>query len=316
MVELGSFSRAATQLDLSNATVTNHVASLESHFGIRLLNRTTRNVSLTDDGRSCYEHAQRLLAEMTELENILQGAKSIPKGVLRVDVPTAISRLYIAPALPRFAAQYPNVVIKMTVTDRVVNVVEEGVDVLLRIGELKDSTMVARLVHQSRFLCCASAEFLARHGTPKTPDDLAGYPCLGFTQPAKGQVVPWFFEKDGKKTVYTPKASIWINHADSLINAAIAGGGIVQLLSLSLIPQMSAGRLTPILQEWSAIGPPVSVVYPHSRHLSAKVRAFANFVAEVLPKDVNLVLSDSDNRSEEHAMSHRAEVPKRAAKKR
>src|SRR5438128_1598762 len=119
VVELGSFSRVATQLDLSNATVTNHVASLESHFGIRLLNRTTRNLSLTDDGRSCYEHAQRLLADMTELEDALQGAKATPKGVLRVDVPTAISRLYIAPALPRFAAQYPNVLNSMNLKDLV-----------------------------------------------------------------------------------------------------------------------------------------------------------------------------------------------------
>lgn len=282
VVELNSFSRAADQLEMSNASITNHVASLESHFGVRLLNRTTRKLSLTDDGRSCYESAQRLLGEMKELEEILQGAKQKPTGMLRVDVPTAIGRIYIAPALSRFTAKYPEMSIMMNVTDRVVDAVEERVDVVIRLGKLKDSNMVARTIHQPRFVCCATPDFLARHGTPKTPDDLAHYPCLGFIQPNTGQLVPWTFAQGDQQITYTPKATISINHADSLIHTALSGAGIIQLLSLSLNPPIAAGLLKPILEDWSTAGPPVSVMYPQNRHLSPKVRVFVDFVAELL----------------------------------
>jgi len=276
-----SFSRAADQLDVSNASITNHVSRLERHLGVRLLNRTTRKLSLTDDGLNCYQRAKRLIAEMTEMEEQFHGAKLTPKGVLRVDVPTAIGRLYIAPALPKFLARYPELTVKVTVTDRVVDAVEQAVDVLIRIGELRDSSMVARTVHRSRYVCCASPEYLARHGVPTSPNELAKFSCVGFTQPTTGQEVPWVFEKDKRRIVYTPTSRIWINHAEAVIGAAVAGGGIIQLLSLSLSPLIAAGTLKPVLTDWSAIGPSISVLYAQKRHVPAKVRAFAAFVGEL-----------------------------------
>jgi len=144
VVELNSFSRAAEQLEMSNATITNHIAALERHFGVRLLNRTTRKISLTDDGHSCYQRAQRLLGDMTELEDGLQGRRVTPQGILRVDVPTVIARIYLAPALARFSALYPDLSIRLNVGDRMVDMVEGRGDVWIRIGELKDSSMVAR----------------------------------------------------------------------------------------------------------------------------------------------------------------------------
>jgi len=281
VVELNSFSRAADQLQLSNASVTNHVAGLESHFGVRLLNRTTRKLSMTDDGRSCYERAQRLIGEMTELEDVLQGARLTPKGILRVDIPTAIGRIYIAPALARFVARYPEVSLRVHVTDRAVDIIEERADVAIWMGELKDSNMVARLIYQSRSLCCASPEFLAQHGRPSRPEDLLQYPCLGFIQPNSGQIVPWQFARGEENFAFTPQASIAINHAESLIHAATTGAGVVQLLSSSLTPPINAGLLVPILEDWTTAGPPVSVVYPQNRHLSPKVRAFVDFVSEI-----------------------------------
>lgn len=287
VVELNSFSRAANQLQMSNASITNHIAGLESHFGVRLLNRTTRRLSLTDDGRSCYDRAQRLIAEMTELEDVLQGARLTPKGILRVDIPTAVGRIYIAPALAKFVARYPEVSLRVHVTDRAIDIIEERADVAIWMGEVKDPNMVARLLYQSHSLCCASPGFLRKHGIPTHPNQLAHLPCLGFIQPNTGQVVPWEFANGEESITLTPQASIAINHAESLIHAASTGAGIVQLLSSSLTPSIQAGQLVPILKEWTTRGPSISVVYPQNRHLSPKVRAFVDFITEVfaeLPK--------------------------------
>jgi LysR family transcriptional regulator for bpeEF and oprC len=288
VVELNSFSRAANQLLMSNASITNHIAGLESHFGVRLLNRTTRRLSLTDDGRSCYERAQRLIAEMTELEDVLQGARLTPKGTLRVDIPTAVGRIYIAPALAKFVARYPDVSLRVHVTDRAIDIMEERADIAIWMGEVKDPNMVARLLYQSRSLCCASPSFLKEYGRPAHPQELVNFPCLGFIQPNTGQIVPWEFMKGEENISYTPQTSIAINHAESLIHAASTGAGIVQLLSSSLTPSIRAGQLEPILEEWTTAGPSISVVYPQNRHLSPKVRAFVDFMSEIfsdLPKN-------------------------------
>lgn len=288
VVDLNSFSRAATQLQLSNATVTNHVAALETHFGVRLLNRTTRRLTVTDDGRSCYERAIRLIAEMSELEDALQGAQRSPKGILRVELPMAIGRIYFAPALHRFTEKYPDITLRVQVTDRVIDAIEERADVLVRMGDLKDSSMVARKIHQSRFVTCASPAFFARHGKPSHPDELQRLPCLGFIQPNTGQMVPWQFARQGERVEFLPQGPVAINHAESLIHTAVSGAGVVQLLSLSLTPSIKAGLLEPILDDWTTHGPQVSLLYPQSRHLSTRVRAFVDFVDELFATEIRV----------------------------
>ena len=278
VVELGSLSRAAGELDIANASVTNHLARLERHFGVRLLNRTTRRIALTDEGSSCYQRAKRPIGEFEELEETLRGAKTSPRGLLHISLPTTVARLHLAAAIPRFAARYPELTLKFSASDRIVDAVEEGVDVLIRIGELQDSNMVARTALRTWYRCGASPEFLARHGKPETPEALARFPCLGFTLPSTGRSVRWVFEKDGRRSDLLPAARLWMNHADSLLEAAAAGGGIVQLLSLTIDPAIAAGALQPVLAGWEAPGPPVSVIYPHQRHPPAKVRAFVEFV--------------------------------------
>ena len=179
VVDLGSFSRAADRLDLSNATVTAHVAALENRLGIKLLNRTTRRLALTDDGTAYLDHVRRVLADVEETESMLAAGRTTPRGILRVDLPTAIGRQFVVPALPRFTAQYPEVRVVAILEDRRVDFFEEGVDAALRIGPLADSSLIARRVYEASFVTCASPDYLALHGTPQTPADLAGHQCLG-----------------------------------------------------------------------------------------------------------------------------------------
>ena len=281
VVELNSFSRAAEQLELSNASITNHISGLEKHFGVRLLNRTTRKLSLTDDGHRCYQSAQRLLGDMTELEDALQGTRATPQGILRIDVPSVIARIYLAPALLHFTERYPELTVRMNVSDRMVDMVEGRGDVWIRIGELKDSSMIARRIHNTTNLCCASPAYLAANGTPQTPQDLESLRCLAFIHPNTGQNVPWIFRKGKQEVIWLPSSNIAINHAESLIHAACQDGGIVQLLSLSLSPYLQSGQLTSVLTDWNTSGPPVSVVYHQQHQLSAKVRVFVDFVTEL-----------------------------------
>ncbi len=279
VVETGAFNRAADKLGISTSSVTNHVAALEAHFGVKLLHRTTRSMSLTGEGRQCHAYALRLLNEMSELEDSLLESGRAPRGVLRVDMPGILARLYVAPALPRFQASYPDITLKMTAGDRHIDMVEEGVDVLIRIGELPDSQLVARTVCQTQYVTCASPDYLRQHGTPQTPEELDGHTCLAFLYPKSRQVRPWRFEHAGDASSHTPQGRVAMDHVDALIEVAKAGGGIAQHLSISLQEPLRSGALVPLLQDWQAPGPAVSVLYQRRHQRAAKVKVFVDFVA-------------------------------------
>ena len=278
VVEAGGFSRAAERLGMSTSSVTTHVASLEAHFRVKLLHRTTRSMSLTSEGSRCYQHALQLLADMQELESRLHEAADIPSGILRVDMPGLVSRLYMAPALPRFMAQYPEISLRATISDRLLDMVEEGVDVMIRIGPVADSGLVARQLMQTRFICCASPEFLRRHGLPTSPEALGDFPCLGFMLPKARRLRPWVFKGAGD---VLPRARISSDHADTLLELCKAGGGIGQFLSLSVADALSSGELLPLLEPWQADGPVVHALFQQRQQRAAKVRAFVDFVAEL-----------------------------------
>lgn len=285
VVELGSFSRAADRLDLSKASVTAHVAALESRLGVKLLNRTTRRLSLTDDGAAYLEHVRRVLTDVQETEAMLAAGRSVPRGVLRVDMPVSLGRQYIVPALPRFAAQYPELQVIALLEDRRVNLVEEGTDVAVRIGPLADSTLVARRIYETDIVTCASPEYLALHGEPKTPRELDGHNCLGVFAVSRGEVLQWVFEKDGERVVRTPGSRLSVSNAEALLDAAVNGAGIVVMFEMYASRWIASGALRPILTDWQRPDPyPISVVYPQSRHLSAKVRVFVDFVAGLFPR--------------------------------
>jgi LysR family transcriptional regulator for bpeEF and oprC len=285
VVELGGFSRAADRMDLSKASVTAHIAALESRLGVKLLNRTTRRLSLTDDGAAYLEHVRRVLADVEETEATLTAGRSVPRGVLRVDMPVTLGRQYIVPALPRFAAQYPELQVIALLEDRRTNLVEEGIDVAVRNGPLSDSSLIARRVYEAKWATYASPEYLALHGEPKTPAELDGHNCLGLYAVARGEIFDWVFEKDGERTARSPGGRLSVSNGEAMLDAALNGAGIVQTLDMFASRWVASGALRPILVDWQSTDPyPISVVYPQGRHLSAKVRAFIEFVAGLFPR--------------------------------
>lgn len=281
VVDAGGFSRAADKLSMSTSSVTNQIRALEAHLNIKLLQRTTRRMSVTDEGRQCYQLALALLRDMDELETSMLDSSQHPQGSLRVDMPSIISRLFVAPALPEFIAAYPDIRLRMTADDRMIDMVEEGVDVLIRIGELQNSSLVARTVLKTRYVCCASPAYLARHGQPETPEQLSDFACLSFLYPKSRRTRPWMFEREGQAFSFNPRGAIEMDHVESLVEAAKAGCGIVQHLSLSVEDAIRTGALLPVLQQWSAPGPDVSVLYQQRHHRAAKVKVFVDFVEQL-----------------------------------
>lgn len=278
VVETGGFSRAAEKLGISTSSVTAQVNALEAHFHVKLMNRTTRSMSLTGEGRECYEHAQRLLAGMEELESSLQHSALEPCGTLRVNMPGLVSRLYVAPALPRFLARYPGITLQASASDRMIDMVEEGCDVLLRLGEVGDARLIARPLLQTRFICCASPDFIERYGVPDTPASLAGFDCLHFILPRAGRLREWQFA-DG--VAFMPPSRTSFDHVDSLVEACKAGAGIGQFLSLSVEAELRSGALVQLLAEYQAPGPALTALYQQRHQRAAKVQAFVDFLAEV-----------------------------------
>ncbi|MCC7704736.1 LysR family transcriptional regulator [Janthinobacterium sp. GW460P] len=289
VVEAGGFSKAAQRLGISTSSVTNQVAALEKHFGVRLLQRTTRSMSLTAEGRQCHAQARQLLAGMAALESSLEQAAGKPSGSLRVDMPSGISRNLVAPALPRFTAAYPDIALRLTASDRLLDMVEEGIDVMLRIGEPQDSALVARSLLKMDYLSCASPAYVARHGVPRTPQDLDQFACLHFLYPKSRQVRPWLFQDAGSDAAYahTPAAALSFDHIESMIAAAQAGCGIVQALSVSVLQPLREGSLVPVLQPYRTRGPDLWALF-HPRQLrAAKVQVFVEFLSHIFREGFN-----------------------------
>lgn len=278
VVDAGGFSRAAERLGMSTSSVTTQIASLESHFRVKLLHRTTRSMSLTSEGSVCHQQALQLLAAMSELEVQLHEAADIPSGLLRVDMPGLVSRLYVSPALPRFLAQYPEISVRTSVSDRLLDMVEEGVDLMIRIGNVTDSNLVARPLMQTRFVCCASPDFIDRHGAPDTPEALHSFSCLGFMLPKVRRLRPWVFHGAAD---FVPQTRISSDHVDSLLETCKIGGGIGQFMSLSVADAIQKGELVPLLEPWQADGPVVHALFQQRHQRAAKVRAFIDFAAEL-----------------------------------
>jgi LysR family transcriptional regulator for bpeEF and oprC len=284
VAEAGSFSRAANQLDLGNAAVTAAIKNLENHLGARLFHRTTRSVSLTEDGAAYLERCRRILDDVQDAEDGLSRARRSPAGHLRVEMPYAIGRLYVLPAWPRFSAQYPDLKVTALLNDRVVDLVEEGLDAAIRVGELKDSSYIARPLRRFGSIACASPEYLERMGQPHTPEDLHGHQCLALYNASQHRVQPWLFERAGQQFSFTPDAKIVTNSVEALVDAAISGAGIVYTGNGVVSRPLRSGELVPVLADYATQTTPLSLVYPASRHLTAKLRAFADFVSGLFPE--------------------------------
>jgi LysR family transcriptional regulator for bpeEF and oprC len=235
-------------------------------------------MSVTDEGRQCYENAVRLLADMHELEDVLRHSTTAPSGLLRVDMPGIIGNRIVSPALPRFLIDYPEVSVRMSANDRLVDMVEEGIDVLVRIGNLTDSRLVAQTLASTSYVCCASPDYLDRHGRPQAPEDLDGFTCLNFLYPKSRRVRPWYFQRDGQVSSLAPRGAFVTDHVESLIGAAVAGGGIIQVLSISVQDRIESGALVPLLADWMAPGPDVAVLFQQKQLRAARVKVFVEFL--------------------------------------
>ena len=284
VAERGSFGQAADELDISRPAASGYVAALEKHLGVRLLNRTTRRVSLTAEGADYLRRARRILDEVQDAEETLRGSRSKPQGLLRVDVPVAFGRYLLLPALPEFTRRYPAIDLDIRLNDRVVDLVAERVDVALRVGGLQQSGLVARRVAQINIVTCASPTYLADHGEPQTPDDLRQHRLLAVS-PAGGGSPEWTFPAP-----YTPRRlklhfSMQFNAAEGPIIAAAAGLGITHTVDLLVAEYVVRGELKLILNDFTQPGPPLSLVYPSAGHQSPKVRVFSDFAADLLRRD-------------------------------
>jgi DNA-binding transcriptional LysR family regulator len=276
--ERRSFVRAATDLGITQSGVSNAISRLEEQLGVRLLARTTRRVSLTEDGAAFFERCRQVLAELEEAELVLKEARLKPVGRLRVDMSVSFGRLKIVPLLGAFQAQFPDITLALSFADRYVDLIEEGIDVSIRFGELQDSTLIARRLTQTQFRVVGSPSYFARHARPRKPEDVAGHNCLAFTLRDSRLARDWRFARDGVETTVTPRGNMSFTDGAALCDAARAGFGLAQLHGYYLDDALKAGELEPVLERFKPKIDPISLVYPQTRHLSSKVRAFIDFM--------------------------------------
>jgi DNA-binding transcriptional LysR family regulator len=279
IAERQSFTRAADDLQIPRATVTNLMKRLEQRLGARLLERTTRTVRLTPDGEAHYQRCVRLIADMEEAEGAFSNLA--PKGLLRVNVQGTLARHFVVPALPAFLARFPDIELMIGEDDRLVDLVREGIDCVLRAGVLQDSSMVGRRVAQLQQVTVASPAYLAAYGEPSDPAALSTHRAVNYVSSATGKPVPLEFRVDGRDTALVLPSAVSVSGAELYAGAAIAGLGIVQVPRYRVDGELAAGRLRIILADYPPPPLPVSVLYPQNRQLSSRVRVFAQWLREI-----------------------------------
>jgi len=280
VVEAGSLSAAARRLGTPLTTVSRKVSELETHLKTRLLNRSSRRVTLTDAGRPYVAACKRILEEVGEAERAAAGEYSAPKGDLMITAPVVFGRLHVLPIVVEFLKAYPDIDIRIALADRVVNIQEDHVDLAVRIGELPDSSLVARRVGSIRRVVCASPAYLAERGTPKNPGELGTHDCITFEGMAPADA--WIFTTGKSDTAVAIHSRLIVNTAEAAIDAAIAGVGITRVLSYQVASALRAGALALALQKFEPAPWPVSLVYAGQRLLPLKLRAFLDFAASRL----------------------------------
>ena len=278
VVDSGSFTAAAERLSLSKSVISKYVTRLEDRLGARLLNRTTRRLSLTEVGLAFYERSKRGLQEIEEAEAEVSRLQGEPRGTLRINAPMSFGVLHIAPAIPVFLGRYPELTVDMNLDDRKVDVIEEGFDVSVRISELPDSSLVARRIGPCRHAVVAAPAYLERYGTPRTPDDLRNHNVLTYRYQASAQ--DWhFLSPDSKPVSVAVKGSVQMNNSLAIREVLLGGVGITRTPTFVVGGDIQEGRLLPLLVGYETLEVSIYLVYPQRRHLSPKVRAFVAFMA-------------------------------------
>jgi LysR family transcriptional regulator for bpeEF and oprC len=286
VVECASFTRAADTLGIPRSSVSAAVQELEARVGARLLHRTTRKVSPTQDGAAFYERCQRLIADVEDTENLFRQTAAEPAGRLRIDVPGRIGRLIIAPALPEFLDLHPQFDIDLGVTDRAVNLVEDSVDCVLRVGPLGDSGLIARPIGKLPLINVASPAYVERHGTPRSPDDLAEHWAVNYASPSSGRIEDWEWVQDGVLRTLPLRGRVTVNSAEAYIACCLAGLGLIQIPAYDVRHHIEAGELVEIMPHHRAEAMPMTLLYPHRQHLSRRLQVFADWLERLLRQRV------------------------------
>ena len=285
VVEAGSFTKAAETLHMSKTSVTQLVQQLEARLRVKLLNRTTRKVNVTADGAAYYERVVRLLGDMDDAETSLSDASSSPRGRLRVDVPSPLARLILVPALPAFHARYPDIQFDMGVSDRMVDLIGENVDCVVRGGELADQSLMARRVGDLQLGVYAAPSYLERAGLPSHPQELENshHRVVGFHWPRTGKVLPYTLHRQGGESIQVQgRYVLAVDDGNAYLAAGLAGLGVLWLPDYMSDAHVARGELVPLFEGWRLDPMPIYVAFPPNRHVSAKLRVFIDWVAALM----------------------------------
>lgn len=280
VVDTGGFTRAAELLKAPKASISTLIQDFETQLGVRLLHRTTRRVTVTPDGAAFYERCVRILDDVREAEDAVSSRHALPSGRLRVDVATGMASHLLIPALSDFVRRYPDIRLELGCSDRPVNLVSEGVDCAIRVGEIVDPGLIARRIGTMHFLTCAAPSYLAQHGQPQHPDELRRHQCINYFSYRTGRNSPWDFARGDERLELQLDSILAVNDSNAYVDACLAGLGIGQVPSFEFQIYQELGRLQAVLPDWLSEPLPVHMVYPSNRHLSTKVQVFVEWAAE------------------------------------
>ncbi|TIH07102.1 LysR family transcriptional regulator [Pseudomonas leptonychotis] len=291
VVETGSFTKAAATLHMSKTSVTQLVQQLEARLRVRLLNRTTRKVNVTADGAAYYERVKRLLADMDDAETSLSSASMAPRGRLRVDVPSPLARMLLIPALPAFYARYPEIQLTMGVSDRIVDIIGENVDCVVRGGEITDQSLVARHVGDLQLGVYAAPSYLQRSGTPIHPRELEedSHSTVGFLWSRTGKALPYVMQRGEERIEAQGRPLLTVDDGNAYLAAGLAGLGMLWLPQYMAKPHLTAGELQPLFEDWKMAPMPMYLAFPPSRHVSAKLRVFIDWVMVLMDEHAPVI---------------------------
>jgi len=275
-----SFSAAAVDMGLSKAMVSKHIASLENSLDVLLFNRTTRRISLTESGAAYLERVKHILADIEETELAVSSLSSEPRGTLRVAAPTSFGAFHLARAIGGYKQIYPDVHIEMILTEQRQDLVEDSIDLAIRVGQLANSSLIAKRLASARMVVCGSPTYFEKYGLPKTPDDLIDHKCLIYS--LRTPTKEWLFQKDGKQFSLSVFGDIRSNKSDALRIAAMQDSGLIQLPTYMTGLDIKEGRLQTVLEDYEPPESPINALYPHRKHLSAKVRTFVDYLYDIL----------------------------------
>ncbi|HEY0213803.1 MAG TPA: LysR family transcriptional regulator [Paenirhodobacter sp.] len=286
VVESSSFTRAADTLGLPRSSVSAAIAELEGRVGARLLNRTTRKVAATQDGTAFYDRCLQVIADVEDAENLFHDRQARPSGRLRIDVPGRIGRLIVTPALPRFLDAYPGIDVDLGVSDRAIDLIGDGVDCVLRVGQLSDSGLIARPIGTLPLINVASPAYLARHGVPRGPQDLGKHLAVNYASPSTGRVEAWEWVAAGITHSHSMRGRVTVNNAEGYIACCLAGLGLIQIPAYDVRTQILEGTLVEVMPDHRATPLPMTLLYPHRQHLSRRVQVFADWLEALLKQHV------------------------------